>query len=85
MAPRIGVEPNEGRAWIGAFEFLQSLRLQVQLAAGSGEDGGEGQPARKDANSVDVHELNDIDRQMLKESMRVARRLQQRMELDYQR
>jgi CBS domain-containing protein len=32
-----------------------------------------------------VAALNDIDRRMLKESLRIARRLQQRMELDYQR
>jgi CBS domain-containing protein len=34
---------------------------------------------------VELSTLNDIDRRMLKESFRVARRLQQKMELDYQR
>ena len=33
----------------------------------------------------DVASLNDIDRRVLKESLRVARRLQQRIELDYAR
>ena len=37
------------------------------------------------ANLVELSSLNDIDRRMLKESFRVARRLQQKMELDYQR
>jgi CBS domain-containing protein len=32
-----------------------------------------------------VAALNDIDRRVLKESLRVARRLQQRIELDYAR
>jgi CBS domain-containing protein len=41
-------------------------------------------PADK-ANQVELSTLNDIDRRMLKESFRVARRLQQKMELDYQR
>lgn len=33
----------------------------------------------------DVARLNPIDRRVLKESVRVARALQQRIELDYQR
>ena len=58
------------------------LRLQVQLAAASREavDASDGNP-----NLVDVGALNDIDRRLLKESLRVARRLQQRIELDYAR
>jgi CBS domain-containing protein len=36
-------------------------------------------------NTVDVAALNPIDRRVLKESVRVARSLQQRIELDYQR
>ena len=53
------------------------LRLRVQMA----------QPdaAPDKANQVELSTLNDIDRRMLKESFRVARRLQQKMELDYQR
>jgi CBS domain-containing protein len=34
---------------------------------------------------IDVASLNDLDRRMLKEALRVGRRLQQRMELDYRR
>jgi len=83
VAREIGIEPQEGEAWISAFEVLQSLRLQVQLAAGGAS--GEGVPEAERANLIDVDSLNDIDRRMLRESMRVARRLQQRMELDYQR
>ena len=36
-------------------------------------------------NSIDVNTLNDIDRRVLKETLRLARRLQQRLELDYLR
>jgi CBS domain-containing protein len=78
----LGVEPQESEAWVGAFEFLQLLRLQVQLDAGSREAVG---APDGNANLVDVAALNDIDRRILKESLRIARRLQQRMELDYQR
>ena len=43
-------------------------------------DAADGNP-----NLVDVNALNDIDRRVLKESLRVARRLQQRIEMDYLR
>jgi CBS domain-containing protein len=32
-----------------------------------------------------IAELNDIDRRILRETLRVARQLQQRLQLDYQR
>jgi CBS domain-containing protein len=76
---RIGAAPQEAESWIGGFEFLQMLRLQVQLRD---EDGG---AAATDPNLVEVSTLNDIDRRILKESFRVARRLQQRIELDHVR
>ena len=82
FADRVGLDHHESDAWVRGFEFLQSLRLTVQLDADSREsvaapDGN--------ANLVDVGALNDIDRRVLREVLRVARRLQQRMELDYQR
>lgn len=81
-AQALGVAARESEAWVAAFEFLQLLRLQVQL-----------DPHRPpalpaslgNANLVDVGALNDIDRRMLKESLRAARTLQQRLELDYAR
>lgn len=66
---------READAWVGAFEYLQMLRLRVQLD----------EPPAAAPNALDVKTLNDIDHQVLKESIRVARRLQQRLELDYQR
>jgi len=77
LGPLLKVAPNESQAWVAAFEFLQMLRLRVQIAQPDA-------PADK-ANQVELSTLNDIDRRMLKESFRVARRLQQKMELDYQR
>ena len=80
IAAALKAEPQESEAWCGAFEFLQMLRLQVQLRP----TGGEGAPPAN-PNLVEPAALNDIDRRVLKECFRVMRRLQQRMELDYQR
>ncbi|MDP1901221.1 MAG: DUF294 nucleotidyltransferase-like domain-containing protein [Rubrivivax sp.] len=76
-APLMRVAAQESEAWISGFEFLQMLRLQVQI-------GADGPPAAN-PNLIDISVLNDIDRRVLKETMRIARRLQQRIELDYRR
>jgi CBS domain-containing protein len=73
---RMGLAASEYQAWAGGFEFLQMLRLRVQL---------ETSPAPDQANRLVVAELNDIDRRILKESLRVGRSLQQRLHLDYER
>lgn len=72
----LGVAPSEYQAWVGGFEFLQMLRLRVQL---------EGRVDDSAPNRIVVGSLNDIDRRILKESFRVARALQQRLQLDYER
>lgn len=77
VAPSLHVPPHESQAWVAAFEFLQMLRLRAQMA----EPGA----APDRVNRVEPAALNDIDRRMLKESLRVARRLQQALELDYPR
>jgi len=69
------VPATESEALVAAFEFLQMLRLRVQLE----------HPGTDHPNEIDVAQLNPIDRRVLKESMRAARSLQQRIELDYQR
>jgi CBS domain-containing protein len=79
-APGLRVSAQEAQAWVVAFDFLQLLRLQVQIGRGAAPA-----TAGVSPNDVDVAGLNDIDRRMLKESLRVARRLQQRMQLDYAR
>ena len=68
---------TETGAWVGGFEFLQILRLRVQLEAGEAE--------AAPPNRIVVAGLNDIDRRILRESFRVARQLQQRLQLDYDR
>jgi CBS domain-containing protein len=69
------VPAAEAEVWIGAFEFLQLLRLRVQTGPHDPE-----QP-----NRLDIATLNDIDRLVLREVLRIARALQQRLELDYRR
>jgi CBS domain-containing protein len=71
---------RESESWSSAFEFLQLLRLQVQLRSGTGADRDAHNP-----NLIEPAVLNDIDRRMLSECLRVLRRLRQRVELDYRR
>jgi CBS domain-containing protein len=77
VAQALQVPATEGESWVAAFEFLQMLRLRVQL--------DESRDPATAPNDIDVARLNPIDRRVLKESVRVARSLQQRIELDYQR
>lgn len=76
VGPVLGVTAAEYEAWVRGFEFLQMLRLQIQL---------EGAAAGEQPNHIVVDSLNDIDRRILKETFRVARSLQQRLQLDYER
>jgi CBS domain-containing protein len=78
VAEAMRVEPRECQTWIGAFEFLQMLRLRVQSTDGPPAEGS-------NPNRLDLRSLNDIDRRILKESFRAAQRLQQRIALDYMR
>lgn len=75
----LGLAESEYGGWVGGFEFLQMLRLRVQL------EGAQNLPDADNPNRMPVHRLNDIDRRILKESLRVARSLQQRLHLDYER
>ena len=61
---------------VDAFLFIQQLRLRSQLSAD--------QQARSVANRIAPESLNEIDRRILKESLRQARKLQSRLQLDYQ-
>jgi CBS domain-containing protein len=71
----LGVPEHERQGWASAFEVLQMLRLRVQVQAADGQA----------TNRVDVESLDDIDRQLLKEAMKVGKRLQQRVSLDWLR
>jgi CBS domain-containing protein len=78
VARALRLEESEAGAWVTGFEFLQALRLEIQIGAA-------GAVAPDSPNLVDVDALNDIDRRMLREALRMARRLQQRLEMDYRR
>jgi CBS domain-containing protein len=71
-----GVPKKESMAWIAAFQYLQTLRLSIQLDGGMLGD---------NPNALDVETLNAVDRTILKGSMAHIRSLQQRLELDYAR
>jgi len=52
------------------------LRLQHQYL--------EGEPGKQGDNLIDPETLNELDRRILKESFRQARKIQTRLKLDYQ-
>jgi len=76
VGPLLGVAAPQYQAWVSGFEFLQTVRLRIQL---------EGTAPPQQPNHLEVARLNDIDRRILRESFRVARSLQQRLQLDYER
>jgi CBS domain-containing protein len=86
VAPLLNVPASEGASWLTAFDFLQMLRLKLQLAP---TDSPLRPPAPEDSddnpNLIDVEALSDIDRRMLKEAIRIARSLQQRLQMDFLR
>lgn len=69
-----GLRNEDVRAMIDAFFFIQSLRLKHQYAGA----------APGAANRVDPDTLNELDRLILKEAFRQAKKLQQRLQLEYQ-
>ncbi len=83
MGERLGIKPREYEGWIGGFEFLQMLRLRVQIDMTQGTKEGLGDP--DEPNRIDIRRLNTIDRRILKETCRVAQDLQARMRMDYER
>ncbi|HEX5639209.1 MAG TPA: DUF294 nucleotidyltransferase-like domain-containing protein [Burkholderiaceae bacterium] len=65
--------------WIAAFEFFQLMRLRAQHhrehAYGGGND--------DNPNEIELRSLSPLDRRILNESFRQARKVQQRLELDF--
>ncbi len=68
--------PAEVDAWAEAFLFLQLLKLRHQHWRQA-----EGKPMH---NHINPDELNELERRILKEAFRQARKLQTRLALDYQ-
>ncbi len=68
------VPASEAEGWVAAFEVLQMFRLRLQVGP---------ECDAKQPNRLDVRRLGAIDRRLLKEALRAAQTLQQRVELDY--
>jgi CBS domain-containing protein len=86
----MGVPVSEREGWAAAFEVLQLLRLRAQVGPAPGLPPGaasRAQPAwgTGNPNHIDLDSLNDLDRRLLREALRAARRLQQRLEMDWAR
>ena len=76
MARAFGIGGAEIDAWIESYLFVQTLRLrhhQAQIERDQTPD-----------NFLDPDTLNNLDRRILKEALRQARKLQTRLRLDYQ-
>jgi CBS domain-containing protein len=70
---RMRIERRHVDTTVEAFHYLQVLRLRSQ---GRGEHSAA-------PNHIDPYALNDIDQRMLKEALRQARKLQQRLKETY--
>jgi CBS domain-containing protein len=78
-AAKLNIQEPEIDAWIDALLFIQVLRLRHHdevSAQGMGD-------AALD-NLIDPERLNELDRRILKEAFRQARKLQARLALEYQ-
>lgn len=79
LAEQARIPEGDVEAWIDSFEFLQLMRLREQHRRGQLP-----QPDASDnPNTVSPHDLSPLDRRILKESFRQARKIQQRLELDF--
>ncbi|MCC4117192.1 DUF294 nucleotidyltransferase-like domain-containing protein [Aromatoleum toluclasticum] len=73
---RMGMPAEEIAALIDGFHFIQLLRLRSQHLDTEHDAPGD--------NRIDPDTLNELDRRILKEAFRQARKLQLRLKLDYQ-
>ena len=80
-AAALHVPESEVEAWIDAFLFIQMLRLRHHYEASTGMRAAE---LERLDNLVDPAGLNELDRRILKESFRQARKVQAKLALDYQ-
>jgi len=77
-AVMLKIHPSEIEAWIDAFLFIQVLRMRHHDAA-------KAQGLSNDAldNRIDPERLHELDRRILKEAFRQARKLQARLAQEY--
>lgn len=78
-AEKMNIHESEIDAWVDALLFIQVLRLRHH-------DEVSAQGADDDAldNLIDPEKLNELDRRILKEAFRQARKLQARLAMEYQ-
>lgn len=74
--PKLNIPKAEIEAWASAFFFIQLLRLRQQH--------DENEQGLAMDNRINPDRLNDLDRRILKEAFRQARKIQARLALDYQ-
>lgn len=74
VAEESGQSHDESSSIIDGFYFIQLLRLRRQKESGDSLGA---------ANRVDPDKLNDLDRQILKQAFKQARKLQSRLSLQY--
>jgi len=72
----MNISPEEAAAVIDGFNFIQLLRLRHQHS--------EQMQGREGNNLIRPDDLNEVERRILKEAFRQARKVQQRLKLDYQ-
>lgn len=72
---RMNLSADEISSAVEGFNFIQQQRLRQQVAAPQGAGVG--------ANRINPDALNEVDRRILKEALRQARKLQSRLALDY--
>jgi CBS domain-containing protein len=74
-AGRLHIKQDEINAVVESLNFIQLLRLRHQHL--------DAEPGTQGDNLVAPDQLNELDRRILKESFRQARKIQQRLKLDY--
>jgi CBS domain-containing protein len=77
-ATKLKIHPAEIEAWIHAYLFIQVLRMRHH-----DEKKSQGVDESNLDNRIDPNALNDLDRRILKEAFRQARKLQVRLALEY--
>ncbi len=76
IAGPLRVSPQDAEAWSEAFLFIQLLRLRLHH-----DQCERGEPL---SNKVDPDSFNNLDKRILKEAFRQARKLQTKLALEYQ-
>jgi CBS domain-containing protein len=69
---------SDVQAWVPSFEYFQLMRLRAQHRRAQTYSGEQDNP-----NEVELGDLSSLDRRIINEAFRQARKVQQRLELDY--